>query len=212
MAIRLYDEAVAKKINSWLPKADNGVIQVLKPDETNRLFSIEADINNDKPLQLPLLALSRNTQISISRPVKCPMSYNGLTLEKDAAHTLQLDAIPISLNYQLDIYTRRYDEGDELLREMIFKLINNPQIVIELPYQNLHLESVASIQLDGSIEDTSAITQRLFSGHFTRWTLNFNVIGAYLFSVPYVDNFHIEYELEVKQNKGTPAKFIKEEL
>ena len=34
MAVRYYDEAVANKINSWLPKDKNRKIQVLKPDET----------------------------------------------------------------------------------------------------------------------------------------------------------------------------------
>ena len=51
MAVRYYDDAVANKINSWLPKDRNRQIQVLKPDETKRLFSIEADEKNDKSVR-----------------------------------------------------------------------------------------------------------------------------------------------------------------
>ena len=201
MAVRYYDDAVANKINSWLPKDKNRKIQVLTPDETKRLFSIEADEKNDKPLTLQLIALSRSNTVSLKQKTMTPMSFDGLMLDSDSKHTLQLNGIPIYLSYQLDIYTRRYDEGDELLREFVFKLINNPQIVIELPYNNQKFKHVATIEMQTDIEDTSDISERLFSGQFTRWTLRFDIDGAYLFSLPYVDNVSIDgYELEVRQD------------
>ena len=201
MAVRYYDDAVANKINSWLPKDRNRQIQVLKPDETKRLFSIEADEKNDKPLTLPLIALSRSNTVSLKQKTMTPISFDGLMLDSDGKHTLQLNGIPIYLSYQLDIYTRRYDEGDELLREFVFKLINNPQIVIELPYNNQKFKHVATIEMQTDIEDTSDISERLFPGQFTRWTLRFDIDGAYLFSLPYVDNVSIDgYELEVRQD------------
>lgn len=201
MAVRYYDDAVANKINSWLPKDKNRKIQVLKPDETKRLFSIEADEKNDKPLTLPLIALSRSNTVSLKQKTMTPMSFDGLMLDSDSKHTLQLNGIPIYLSYQLDIYTRRYDEGDELLREFVFKLINNPQIVIELPYNNQKFKHVATIEMQTDIEDTSDISERLFPGQFTRWTLRFDIDGAYLFSLPYVDNVSIDgYGLEVRQD------------
>ena len=212
MAIRFYDEAVADKINKWLPKSNNRRIQILKPDETKRLFSIEADERDDRPIQLPLIALSRETQIDVLHPTKRPMSFDGMMLESDGEHTLQLDAIPISLTYQMDMYTRHYDEGDELLREMLFKLINNPQLVIELPYNNQRLRQVCVIKVQSQVEDTSSISERLFSGQFTRWTLRFNIDGAYLYSIPYVDNVYIEEHMEVAQNKQNPFNYVKEDL
>lgn len=209
MAIKLYDEAVANKINSWLPKSKNRKIQVLKPDETKRLFTIESDEKNDKPLSLPLIAISRDTTIDIKQPTMVPMSFDGLMLESDGIHTLQLNAIPISLSYQLDIYTRRFDEGDELLREFIFKLINNPQIVIELPYNGQKLKHVSTIRLQNQAEDTSDVQERLFSGQFTRWTLRFDIDGAYLFSIPYVDNVSIgSIEVDVKNQNSAFEKEI----
>lgn len=197
MAIRYYDDAIVEKINSWLPKSKNRKIQMLKPDEVKRLFTIEADEKNDKPLSLPLIALSRDASINILQKTMTPMSFDGLMLDSDGKHTLQLNGIPISLSYQLDIYTRRFDEGDELLREFVFKLINNPQIVIELPYNDQKFKHVASIILQEQVEDTSAISERLFPGQFTRWTIRFDIDGAYLFSLPYVDNVSIDdFEVE----------------
>lgn len=212
MAIRFYDEAIANKINSWLPKSKNRKIQVLKPDEVKRLFSIEADERNDKPIQLPLIAISRDTQIDVMHPTKRAMSFDGMMLESDGKHTIQLDAVPISLTYQIDMYTRHFDEGDELLREMIFKIINNPQLVIELPYNNQKLKQVCAMKLQGSVEDTSSVSERLFSGQFTRWTMRVDIDGAYLYSIPYVDNVSVEYELEVARRNEPPLKYDKEEL
>lgn len=194
MAIRFYDEAVAGKINSWLPKSGNRKIQVLKPDEVKKLFAIEADETKDTALKLPLIALSRNTSINILQPTMTPMSFDGLRLKSKNGKTLKLRGIPISLEYQLDLYTRRYDEGDELLREVVFKLMHNPQVVIELPYNNEKFQHVSTIHLSDQLEDTSAISERLFSGQFTRWTLNFSIEGAYLFSLPYINNVYIDYK------------------
>ena len=207
MAVRYYDEAVANKINSWLPKDKNRKIQVLKPDETKRLFSIEADEKNDKPLTLPLVALSRSSTVSIKQKTMTPMSFDGIMLNSDGKHSLELNGIPIYLSYQMDIYTRRYDEGDELLREFVFKLINNPQIVVELPYNNQKFKHVATISMNEDIEDTSDISERLVPGQFTRWTLRFDIVGAYLFSLPYVENVSIsDYDLEVRQNSNKYEK------
>lgn len=212
MAIRYYDEALATKINSWLPKSKNRKIQVLKPDEVKRLFTIEADERNDKPIQLPLIAISRDTQIDVLHPTKRAMSFDGMMLESDGKHTIQLDAVPISITYQLDIYTRHFDEGDELLRELIFKIINNPQLTITLPYNNQNLIQVCAMKMQGQVEDTSSISERLFSGQFTRWTLRLNIDGAYLYSIPYVDNVKVDYELQVGRNNEPPIKYDKEDL
>lgn len=212
MAIRYYDEALANKINSWLPKSKNRKIQVLKPDEVKRLFTIEADERDDKPIQLPLIAISRETQIDVMHPTKRAMSFDGMMLKSDGKHTLQLDAVPIALTYQIDIYTRHFDEGDELLRELIFKIINNPQLTITLPYNNQNLIQVCAMKMQGQVEDTSSISERIFSGQFTRWTLRLDIDGAYLYSIPYVDNVKVEYELEIGRNNEPPIKYDKEEL
>lgn len=212
MAIRYYDEALATKINSWLPKSKNRKIQVLKPNEIKRLFTIEADERNDKPIQLPLIAISRDTQIDVLHPTKRAMSFDGMMLESDGKHTIQLDAVPISITYQLDIYTRHFDEGDELLRELIFKIINNPQLTITLPYNNQNLIQVCAMKMQGQVEDTSSVSERLFSGQFTRWTLRLNIDGAYLYSIPYVDNVKVDYELQVGRNNEPPIKYDKEDL
>lgn len=57
MAARYYYDILIAKLKRWIP--DNSNLRVLKPDETKRLFETVADDTNDKPFQLPIIALSR---------------------------------------------------------------------------------------------------------------------------------------------------------
>ena len=132
MAVRYYDDVLAAKLKRWNPAAD---LRVLKPNEVKRLFSLSAEDSKDKSLTLPCIALSRNNDIEIEVNVKNPKSYAGMKLRQTEADTLLLNAIPIHLQYQLDIYTKTAEEGDEYLRQYLFKLINNPVIKIKIPYK-----------------------------------------------------------------------------
>ena len=68
MAISYYDEAIVQKIKSWL--ADSSKLRVLSPDESNRLIQLTADDTNDKPLKLPVIAISRNKDIELENAIK----------------------------------------------------------------------------------------------------------------------------------------------
>ena len=199
MSIRLYDKAITEKIQHWIK--DNR-LRVLSPEDTNRLFQISADIENDRGITLPLIAISRDTNITIGHTQRRPLSFDGKLIESDGKHSLQINTIPISLNYQLDIYTERYDEGDEYLRNFLFNLINFPTFYVDIPYNNQHFKHIATIKIENQVEDTSNISQRLFPGQFTRWTIRFTVDDAYLFSIPFVDNVHInDVVLDVKMDE-----------
>jgi hypothetical protein len=151
---------------------------VLKPSEVKRFFQLSAEDSGDQPLALPCIMLSRNNDIELLSNVKSPKSYAGIKLNprindiktiKDIPDsTMLLNAIPVKLQYQLDIYTKTAEEGDEYLRQYLFKLINNPTIKIIVPYNGIEAEQIANIRVLGSVSDTSDISERLFSGQFTR--------------------------------------------
>lgn len=189
MAIRYYDDAMIEKLKAWIPESSN--LRVLKPDESKRLFELSANDNNDKPLKLPFIALSRNNDINILSNVKQLRSFNGAKIKADEEATATLNAIPIKVEYQLDIYTKTVDEGDEYLRTFLFKLINNPVISIGIPYNGQELEHIANIRVLDTVSDTSSISERLFSGQFTRWTIQMELQDAFLFSIPYRKNWRI---------------------
>ena len=184
MAISYYDEAVVQKIKSWLPDASK--LRVLSPDESSRLIQLNADDAKDKPLKLPLIAISRNKDLEIESTIKQNKSFDGLIIDKDitSATTVHMNVIPIKTTYQLDIYTKKRIEADEYIRQYLFKLINNPQIIIEIPYNNYIIRHTANLRVLNTVSDTSDIPTHLFAGQFYKWTIQLELHDGFLFSIP----------------------------
>lgn len=201
MSARYYDDAIVAKLKKWIP--DNTRLRILKPDEVSRLFETKAEDNDDRPLDLPMVALSRNKDIKILQTTKTNRSFDGLRLIKgnDKEKAVLFNVIPIQLDYQLDIFAKTYEEADEYLRNFLFKLINNPTIMIDIPYNGAQLRHIANLRILDTVSDTSDITERHFVGQFTRWTIQFELHDGFLFSIPYKQNWGIEgVDLEYKDN------------
>ena len=189
MSVRYYDEALVKKIQNWI-KDPNMVI--LKPNEVARLFQIRADQNDDKPLTLPLISIARDPEVEVLSTNKKALSYSGMVVERNETQNISLDAIPIEIKYQLDIYTKEFPEGDEYLRNFIFNFINHPKLKITIPYNDINFDHESNVRIMSTVEDTSDIPQRLFSGQFTRWSIRLTIDDAYLFSAPVEKNWSMD--------------------
>jgi hypothetical protein len=184
MAISYYDEAVTQKIKGWL--ADNSKMRVLSPDESTRLIQLAAEDSKDAPLKLPLIAISRNKDLEIESAIKQNKSFDGLVIAQDAltAETVHMNVIPVKTTYQIDIYTKRRVEADEYVRQYLFKLINNPQIIIEIPYNGHQVRHTANLRVLNTVSDTSDISTHIFPGQFYKWTIQLELQDGFLFSIP----------------------------
>lgn len=180
MSVALYDEAFLKKLQAWTKDTQ---VTILSPDESRSLFAVNADLNNDSPIKLPLIALKRVGGFNILRTGKGPMSASGATLSATTERSRQLNAIPISIPYQLDIYTRYLREADEYVRNIVFNIVNYPRLDIIIPYNDENRIHESNIRLEGEVNDNSSIPERLISGQFTRMTMRINIDDAYLFDV-----------------------------
>ena len=189
MAVYLYDEALVNKIKYWTQNTD---IHVYGPNETSRLFEIVTDEKNDEPVKLPLISLSRPEGFTIVNPNKQPLTFDGLTLEASYEKSIMLNAIPISLSYQIDTYTRYQKEADEFVRNLIFNIINFPVVTVNIPYNNANIKHDSQLILDTTVSDNSDVPERIIPGQFTRYTLNITIPDAYLWDVRVRDNVHIE--------------------
>ena len=195
MAVRYYDDAITYKLKSWIP--DNSRLRVLAPNESKRLIELRALDSGDKPFDLPVVALSRKPEIELLTNIKHSKSYNGLQITSKpgtngslaSGSTALMNVIPIRVEYQLDIYTKTQDECEEYVRNFLFKMINNPLIVIEIPYNDVDIHHTANIRVLPNVADTSDITEHLFPGQFTRWTIQFELQDGFLFSIPYKQNW-----------------------
>ena len=191
MSVRLYDEAMHNLVTNWLG-GDNKT-RVLRPSETADLFRINADINADKPLTLPLIAISRNTDVEILQTKKTLLSFDGkvIKVSKDSDKSVQLNAIPVQIGYQIDIYTKDVDEAWDYAREFAYGIINNPVIKITIPYNGVNITHQANMRIQSTISDNSDIPERLFRDQFTRLTIQLDLLDAYLFSAPVRTNAKI---------------------
>lgn len=208
MAISYYDDAVTAKIKGWL--ADNSNLRVLNPDETNRVIELAAEESGDQPLKLPLLTISRNKELEIANTIKQSKSFDGLIIQEDKtnAATVHMNVIPVKTLYQLDIYTKKQLEADEYVRQFLFKLINNPQIIVEIPYNNYIIKHTANLRVLNSVSDTSDIPTHIFSGQFYRWTIQLELQDGFLFSIPYKKNWHfVGVELATCDRIEDPPQF-----
>lgn len=188
MSIKLYDDALLKKFSSWTQDTE---ITLTGVDESTRLFSVIADRNDDKPIKLPLIALSRPGGFIITDKFKQPKSYTGATIAYNEERGANLNLIKIAIPYRLDVYARYQQEADEYIRNIVFNIINYPNVKIEVPYHNLGFLHDSSIRLSSDVEDNSDVPERLISGQFKRYSIEFIVDDAYLFDVRVKDNVRI---------------------
>ena len=212
MAIGYYDDAITEKIKGWL--ADSSKLRVLAPEESNRLIQLSAEDSGDAPLKLPLIAISRNKDLEIESTIKQNRSFDGLVIDKGTtnATTVHLNVIPIKTTYQLDIYTKKRIEGDEYVRQYLFKLINNPQIIIEIPYphkENCVVRHTANLRVLNTVSDTSDIPTHVFAGQFYKWTIQLELQDGFLFSIPQKKNWRfVGYEVTLADKITDPVEEI----
>ena len=191
MSVYLYDEAFVKKLQNWTKDTQ---IQIYSPDDTRRLFEVMADNSNDGPIKLPILCLRRKSGLNVANTNKQPITFSGMVIENNIEKSVILNAIPIEVSYQLDIYTRYFKEADEFLRNLTFNIINYPKLAINIPYNGVNFEHNGFIRMSNDIEDNSNVPERLINGQFTRLTININIDDAYLWNTKVKDNLSVVCE------------------
>lgn len=194
MSAVLYDEALTAKIKRWSASTN---MHIYSPEETQRVFEITADTSFDKPIQLPFICIRRPGGYVIENSNKKVLTYDGITVDASLKRSLQLNAVPIQISYQIDIYTRYQAEADEFIRNLIFNIINYPTLVIHIPYNGVDISHNANIRfIDNRVYDNSNIPERLNFGQFTRLSLAIGIDDAYIWDTRVRDNVSIDVQIE----------------
>ena len=189
--VNLYDEALLAKLNKWTEKTE---LHIYGPEETRRMLEVIADNTNDKPIKLPIVCLRRKGGYTILNINKKPLTYDGLMIQGNVENktAMVLNAIPISIQYQLDIYTRYLKEADAYCRDFIFNIINHPNVKIVVPYNDASFEHNSTLRVSADVEDNSDIPERLIAGQFTRMSLSLDIDDAYLWDTKIRKNVELD--------------------
>ena len=200
MSVELYDNAFVEKLKKWTKDTD---VSILTPGETKNMMSVIADRKNDAPIELPLISLKRPGGFTVLTTGNRPLSHIGARLFANAEIGKRLRAVPISIPYQIDIYTRYQDEADEYARNIVYNIINYPRLDINIPYYDENYVHYSNIYMVGEVEDTSDIPERLVSGQFTRMSIQIVVDDAYLFDIQHKKTSRVDPDavtIEVQDN------------
>lgn len=202
MSAQLYDKAITEKIKNWVVDPN---LTILYPDEVRRFFQEVADQNNDK-IKLPLIAISRDRDYELDLTSKLPQISKGLTFNVNNGIADSLKSIPMKLHYQISVYTRYREEAEEYVRNLVFNIILNPTLTIQIPYNNSKIEQNSYMKLQSTIRDASDIPERLISGQFTRIVLKVDLPDARLFSyttnnvIPTINKVGLQISDTLKDN------------
>ena len=222
MSVRYYDEALCKKINEWITipelkvwgpdkvtelfaqiadeKYDSEI--VLPLITLTRDNQIELIHPHKNPMSFDGIMLEAQGAINkeFANEIKAnPNKYPGWSViknnkSKDPGYSYSLNAIPMKIKYQLDIYTRYSDDGDEFMRNFIFNFVNSPKLVIDIPYNGLHLSHVGNVFVSSTVTSNDDTDIKIFHDQLTRWSLGLTIDDAYLFSIPKYNNVVIDLD------------------
>lgn len=195
MGVRLYDEALLAKLQGW---TRNTKLNITGVNDTRRVFQVIGDKTSDEPIKLPLITLSRPAGYEILNTNKKMLTFDGALIGVSEKYGKQLNAIPILINYQLDVYAKYLAEADEYARNLVFNIINYPKVTVTLPYNDSKFEHDSNIRLLSEVQDNSDVPERLIPGQFTRLSLSITIDDAYLFDIRVRDNISIDTEIELK--------------
>lgn len=192
MGVYLYDEALTAKIKNW---TENTNVHIYNPDESRRLIEVMADENKDQPVQLPIISISRVGGYDILNSNKKRMTYDGLMYDATLDKSVELNAIPINISYQIDVWTRYFKEADAYMRNLIFNIINFPMLKIVIPYNGRNIEHHGSIRIITDVIDNSS-QGKLMIGQFSRLSIGISIDDAYLWDTRIRDNISIGFEID----------------
>ena len=207
MSTFLYDEALVRKFKSWTHTSQ---IQIFGPNETSRVFEAIADQTGDEPIKLPLIYIERDRGFNIINggTTRRPLSYDGKDINVYDTQSEILNAIPISISYQVNVYTRYAKEADILIRNLIFNVINYPGLEVEVPKVRIYnpkteeyedFKHTARIEFGNTeIQDNSNEKERFIEGNYTKLSFLITINDAYLWDLREHRNAEIEIIIEDK--------------
>lgn len=196
--IYLYEEAIIADLRDQL---GDSRVSILPPDI---LFRSISDLSGDDQVILPLISLSRVGYSFNEDPHNSPDTLDGSKFMEptdNGTRYYQIQRIPITCRWQVDVISRSRLDNDNLVRELLFYYINNPTLRVKIPY-GLNKEHKFNILINPDIDDNSDIESHASRGEYFRTTFGITCNDANLWKVTNNDPKKLKIEYHILENTG----------
>lgn len=158
----------------------NSNVVMANPDQ---VFSILGEMDGDK-IVMPFISLQRlSWQLNLDRQMSQTFIGDKILMQNpdNPLERLEVRAqvIPITINWQLDVWTRDRITNDALVRELLWYYHLRPTLLVKVLH-GLNMMHTFNIMFNSEIEDNSDIHNVNNRGNIVRSTLTFYSEDCYL--------------------------------
>lgn len=195
MSVYLYDNAIVNRIRTIL---GSNSIHIIPPEKAFTKSLVE----EDDPI-FPGVSIYRPSY-SLSTLGKTMTGYRVGRQEysETLGQIISTKSIPISINYQVDVFTRFREQNDELTKELLWFFTLYPQHKITLKYDEYEKTVEFNVFLGEDITDNSDISDFENRGQYYRTSFYLTVDAAQLFLLNPSEEPKLEVTIESYDLKG----------
>lgn len=196
VSVYAYDRALVSDLRARFSKSPikdsevNKNVQIGSPD---LMYNIIGQLSEDEPV-LPFVSLQRlNWQLNLDR-----QGYQ--TFVGDRVYTrlgpdnkpieVRARVIPITINWQLSVWTKDRITNDALVRELLWYYHLRPSLLVYVQH-GINIAHKFNIYFNSGIEDNSDIANQLNNGTFFRQDLSLYSDDTYLWKANYQNKVEI---------------------
>lgn len=196
VSVYAYDRALVSDLRARFSKSPikdsevNKNVQIGSPD---LMYNIIGQLSEDEPV-LPFVSLQRlNWQLNLDR-----QGYQ--TFVGDKVYTrlgpdnkpieVRARVIPITINWQLSVWTKDRITNDALVRELLWYYHLRPSLLVYVQH-GINIAHKFNIYFNSGIEDNSDIANQLNNGTYFRQDLSLYSDDTYLWKANYQNKVEI---------------------
>lgn len=189
VSVYAYDKSIVEDFKARFKsdKTKNKVNNTVQIGPLNQMFNILGTLDKDNVI-MPFIGLQRlNWQLNLDR-----QGYQTFIGEKvftrigpqNEKIQVRAQVIPITINYQLSVYSVDRVTNDALIRELLFYYHLRPSLLAYIGH-GLDIAHKFNIYFNSDIEDNSDIAEHINNGTYFRQDLTFYTDDAYLWRANY---------------------------
>ena len=188
VSVYAYDRAIVEDFRARFKNTKNNEINPnVQIGPADRMFNILGQLDDDKVV-LPFISLQRTDwQLNLDRPGY--QTFIGEKVFKRVNENNQIievraQVIPITINYQLSVWSKDQVTNDALVREFLFYYHLRPSLLVYVGH-GLNIAHKFNIYFNSGIENNSDIANHINRGVYFRQDLSFYTDDAYLWRANY---------------------------